>query len=294
MTDVVRRNPKANMPVTVQRHPKADEDVRVVSYSEYDALRQCPLKHHLQYNERWTSPEVGKALQIGSLFHKVMEAHYKKKGRKKLTEGKLGFILAECENEEYRDTVQWMYEGYCECYDVDAAWTILGVEKEVRVPLGPGLLLKGKLDLLVKDNSAGGGLWIVDHKSSGQMPKEKDLEFDDQFGLYVWALREDDVRGVIHNACRTQRLKRDMDMAERFKRQYTVRNRFELDTIARECYETFERGLQPWPGLPPRATDPDRCGWRCGFTEACLMSRKGADIHELLSDLGSVQDFTRH
>jgi RecB family exonuclease len=281
-------------------HPKADDPVRVVSYSEYDALRQCPLKHHLAYNERWTSPAVGKALQIGGLFHKILEAHYKRKSRAKaLTRAALLKILAATPTteDEYKETALWMYEGYVECYGADPQWEILGVEKELRVPLADGLVLKGKVDLLIKDNSAGGGLWIPDHKTCSTLPKEKDLDFDDQFGLYVWGMRQEgvDIRGVIHNACRTGKLKREMTLEERFKRTYTARTQKELDTIARECAETFQRGLLPWPGLPPRATDPDRCGWRCGFTEACLMSRKGGgDIRELLTDMGCAQDFTRH
>ena len=56
--------------------PESDHEGRIVSWSELDALKQCPMKHHLAYEERWTGPETSKALAIGSLFHKVMEAHY--------------------------------------------------------------------------------------------------------------------------------------------------------------------------------------------------------------------------
>lgn len=262
---------------------------RVVSYSEYDALRMCPLKHHLAYNRRWRMPDTSRALSIGSLFHEVMEAHYSGEPTTR--------VIDESEaKEEYRDTVEWMYAGYQECYGDDDNWKVIEVEKQFELPLGPNLRIKGRIDLLVQDRATDDGLWVVDHKSCRELPKGKALEFDDQFGLYVWLLRNSgiDVRGVIHNACRTHQLKREMRMDERFRRTHTIRQDRELDTIAREARQTFERGLIPWVGQPPRATDPDRCGWRCDFTEACLMARKGPDIEPLLEDMDAYRDETRH
>lgn len=269
---------------------------RVVSYSELDALRQCPLKHYLTYNRRWRTPVVSRALSIGSLFHEVLEEHYRcGRGKKEIER------IAEDEtiDMEHAETVGWIYAGYREQYGSDPDWEIIEVEKKFELPLGRGIRLKGRIDLLVEDSGAGGGLWIVDHKTGRELPKGKQLEFDDQFGLYMWLLKKSglDVRGVIHNACRTYRLKREMKLSERFMRTYTVRSDSELEVVAREAYDTFVRGLCPWPGQPPRATDPDRCTWRCNFSEACLMARKtepDRGIEELLEDMEAYRDTTRH
>ena len=291
--------------------PETDHEGRIVSWSELDALKQCPLKHHLAYEERWTGPETSKALAIGSLFHKVMEAFYSERKYEQedtppgewLGETPHEIIAKYDGNPEYAETVAWMFEGYVENYGDDKLWRVLGIEKQLMVPLPnragrkSKITLKGKVDLLIKDNSAGGGLWVVDHKTFSRPYQDKDLEFDDQFGLYIWGLRREgtNVRGVIHNGVRTSKLKREMTPEERFKRTYTVRTDVELENIAREAYEWFQKKPEHGPdGLPRRSTNSDTCGWRCSFTEACLMSRKGGDIRELLEDSGCVQDFTRH
>jgi RecB family exonuclease len=286
---------------------------RVVSYSELDALKQCPLKAHLQYTERWTSSEPSKALDMGKVFHNALENHYNK--LKDEAEGKpadIGltpedaFLEAEenIMNPEWLETVRWMWEGYHEFYGSDPNWTVHEVEskEQLWLPTRTGrkseIDVKTKIDLLVTAHDAGGGLWLVDHKTCKDLPKQKDLDFDDQFGLYVWMYRKKGipVRGVIHNAVRTYKLKRDpQPLEERFKRTYTVRTDTELDNIARETYEWFSTQHKPVDGeLPRRSTNPDTCGWRCSYTEACLMSRKGGDLHELLEDMGCTQDFTRH
>lgn len=276
--------------------------MRTVSFSELDALRTCPLKHHLTYNRRWRTPVVSRALSVGSLFHQVLEAHYLEKQGTQAKYPGVQDVFAESSDDveiEHFETVQWMYDGYCEQWGADDDWNVIEVEKKFELPLGRGIRLKGRIDLLVEDSSAGGGLWIVDHKTGRELPKGKQLEFDDQFGLYMWLLKRSglDVRGVIHNACRSYRLKREMKLSERFMRTYTVRSNSELEVVAREAYDTFVRGLKPWPGQPPRATDPDRCTWRCNFSESCLMSRKtepDRGIEDLLEDMDCYRDLTRH
>ena len=49
----------------------------VVSFSEIDTYRQCPLKHEWAYKQRWKRPvEEASALAKGSLWHLVLETHY--------------------------------------------------------------------------------------------------------------------------------------------------------------------------------------------------------------------------
>ena len=300
-----------------------------VSYSELDTIRQCRLKHHLAYKERWrSSGDTPPALSRGSLFHKIMEAHYlmlRSRYRTQTAIDELIDPLSYLADDDESELVRWMYDGYRDVYGDDTSWEILAVELRVERWLltDAGRLsrfkLKGIIDLLVRDNSAGGGLWIIDHKTCRTLPKDKDFDLDDQFGLYTYLLRrpntiqglelapglarEDgslDIRGVIHNAVRTERLKREMQPSERFARTLTTRTDTELKIIASEALDTFEEGYREGPsstlrgGLPPRSPNPDTCKWRCGYTEPCLSSRKGQDIHGLLEDYGYVVDPLRH
>jgi len=286
----------------------------VVSYSELDAIRQCKLKSYLSYQERWQPETISAALSRGKLFHSVMEAYYSTKvathdGGGVMQTGDPYAILDAADENEETELVRWMFDGYIEQWGDDSQWEILAVEQRVedwlRTPNGrrSTFKLKGIVDLLVRDHSAGGGLWIVDHKTCSELPKQKALDFDDQFGIYMWLLKRQghDIRGVIYNACRTKKLKRDMSLDERFRREYTVRTDRELETMAGEALQTFRsayrghvRGAKGGDILPPRSPDPDRCGWRCPFTESCLMSRKGSDIRELLTETGFTQSYERH
>lgn len=262
------------------------------------------------YRERWRSEETAPALSRGKLFHEVLELHYRKLkegltpvgvAQEMQTSGLL-FDAETGDSTEEQDLVAWIYEGYVEHYDGDSDWEILEVEMALEdwLPTETGtrstFRMKGKVDLLIKDNSAGGGLWVVDHKTCKDMPKAKDVDFDDQTAVYTYLLRKRgyDIRGAIFNFCRTAKLKRAMEMKERFARPLTVRVPEELETMALEVLDTFRDAYKPRKRLPPRSPNTDTCNWRCPFKEPCLMARKGRDHKELLEDFGFVQDWTRH
>lgn len=62
--------------------------------------------------------------------------------------------------------------------------------------------LTARLDLLVDRPKPHTGLWLIDHKTSGQSPSDRGLDFDDQITGYcyvVWRLTGIIPRGVIFN-----------------------------------------------------------------------------------------------
>lgn len=260
----------------------------VVSWSEIASYRQCPHKHDLEYLQRWRSPSASPALARGTAWHSVMEAHY--------GEGAVSEALASIDDDDERDLIRWMYEGYVEFFGQDDEWSIVAVEFPLVVPLGPGFELKCKLDLIVKWKKK---LWVVDHKSCKDLPSDKMLDLDDQFGLYTWALQQmgKKVFGSLHNAARTQRNKSKPQLLEdRFRRTPMYRTDSELETIAKEAYASVRDAHRERTEPAERHTDPDRCRWKCSFTEGCLHGRKTTDSQEIdfLTSAGYVQDFTRH
>lgn len=206
---------------------------------------------------------------------------------------------------EQQELVQWMLDGYFDHYGTGdfGRWKIRDVEHRVEewLPNRKGnrstFKLKGFVDLIVEDNELG-GLWIVDHKTCKNLPKEKDLDFDDQMAIYIYLLRRRglDVRGAIYNAVRTWKLKREMTADERFVRRITVRSDEELRVMALEALETMRDAYRKREIQAPRAPDPDRCGWRCPFTEVCLSGRGKGDGYvtpDLLQDYGFQIDESR-
>lgn len=257
----------------------------VVSHSELDAYRQCPHKHDLGFKQRWVPSVVGGALGKGLLWHRVMEVHYgciKDETTHRHRMQKIARLLIEHSDEEVGNLIGWMYDGYVERWGMDEQWEILSIEDGSIVelprptPFAKRVGVRMRIDLMVKDRFLGGKTWVVDHKSGQNLPTEKELDIDDQFGLYTWGKRHLGVPvfGAWYSAAVTRRNKvKFQQLDERFDRKRLYRTDTELDTIAREAYDTARNAYSNRPA--PRAPDSERCRWRCPFTEPCLAGRKG-------------------
>lgn len=285
-----------------------------VSYSELDTGRQCPLKHTLAYKQRWSKPpQVGSPRSNGTAWHLVLQAHYESL---KSTQDEIGTalpaerlllaaqdvlpVLASFPDEQ-RELIEWMYAGYVEKYGVDDNWHILAVEYAPVVPLlneagkKTRFRLKMKIDLVVYD-------WftrtidLVDHKGNQNLQREKEIDLDDQFGLYTWGMRQlgKKVQKSIYSGARTQRNKTTpQPLDTRFKRTPMYRTDKELDNLALDAWRAAVALYRQ--GAPYSAPDPQTCGWKCDFRDAHLLMRKGvASPPVILTDLGFVQDWTRH
>lgn len=279
----------------------------VVTYSELDTFRQCPLKHKLSYVEGWREePKVGSPLSRGALWHNAMELHYtwlrrhpnielsqirKFVGKHLLIDPQTG------EQNEDQRLVEWMLEGHHQCYAKDPQWELVEIEAAHRVRLGPPnsrFYLQFKIDLLVRDKRTN-QLWLVDHKSARDFSRQVEIDIDDQFGLYTWGLRQlgVDVMGTIRSDARTQRNKGQMTMDQRFRRVPTFRTNVELNRIAADAYDCA-RSAYSGHRVVYSAPAPDRCAWRCSYLQAHLMIRKGFELNQALVDFGFQRSETKH
>lgn len=273
----------------------------IVSYSELDAYRQCPHKHDLAYKQRWTPQETGPALARGTRWHKVLELHYGHLMSGASDKARLQAItdyLAEVYKVDAEDAelLAWMYDGHVEMWGLDGQWEVLGVEQArlVQLPYPNGrrspYWLRMRIDLLVAERMGPHTkVWVVDHKSGKDLPKTKQLDIADQFGLYTWGERAlgTPVFGQLYSAARTYRHKTgDRPVDERFARYRLYKTDIELQTIATEAMVTARLAYTAKDA--PRSPDEDRCGWRCPFTEPCMMGRKSgpeAELHYLASTM---------
>jgi len=301
---------------------------QIVSYSELDTFRQCPLKHHLGYRMRWTrGVKPGSALQKGSLWHQVMETHYglikewqdEDDDWYKMPESwQAEFLIRIYEDEikpilwdatvgewksDVHELINWMYEGYTQYWGLSMDWRIKGVEHQIITPLPDRrgrrsrYHLKAKMDLVIWDRSTE-GLWVVDHKSGANLPTQMDLEIDDQFGLYTWAMRAvgRSVIGSLHSAARTQRNKSPMSLDSRFSHTYLNRGEVELDNLALDAYNAARAAYPPKSMEAPQYSSPDprSCGWKCDFKEPHLLMRTGQKQETVMTEYGFRIDRTRH
>jgi hypothetical protein len=297
----------------------------IVSYSELDTFRQCPLKHHLLYGRRWTKPvKPGSALEKGSLYHQCMEAAFrlvqqaqrenngknpKGAAREMLMKNIWAAIMPMLadpdtgDQTEVQGLIQWMIEGFFEHFGLLDDFKIMAVEHQLLTPLRDQhgrrsrYVLKAKLDLILRQRSTG-NLWVVDHKSGQNLPSYMDLEIDDQFGLYTWGMREvgRPVIGSIHLANRTQRNKGFMALDTRMAMTYLNRDEVELSNIALDAYWVARAAHPPKSKEPARYSSPDprQCGWKCDIKEPHLLFRRGRDVNEVMREYGYTIDRTRH
>lgn len=307
----------------------------VVSWSEINNYRQCPHKHELEYTQRWQKPNNPHSpLGRGTLVHKALEVYYTA-----LLMGKeiaTAYQDALREINDYRslgidrevcDLIEWIVEGYHEKWsDEDArGWKVIAVEHRFQVPLlGPTgrksrFVLKGGIDLIVRDSR--GRLIIVDHKTCATLPTDESYDMSDQFGLYMWAMRQagHKIFAGIHNAIKTKRNKGDFpnlveewervkaeggkpgarpvpqEIDNRFARTWLARTDLELTNIALEAMQTAQKAYNA--SLPKeRQPDDMRCKRMCGFKNACVIGRRQGPEREqvFLKEMGFIQNFTRH
>lgn len=279
---------KINWDAPILEQPQ-EGDV-VVSYSELSTYRDCPLKHALTYKQRWSKPpEEGSPLAKGTLWHEVMEIHYRaiqKHQQGELTEeaakdtiaAQLSVLLWDQttgEQSELQSLIWWMYQGYIERYGFDPQWEILAVEVKFQARLRGAsgdspYILKGKLDLVIRDRKSQ-KIWVVDHKSGANLPVEEDLDLADQFGLYIWLMQEAGIPviGAIHSANRTTRNAGDkpenqdeegnplkaswkkQTLDQRMKRTLLTRGKKELENIARDAYAVAVNAYPEAIGMEP-------------------------------------------
>lgn len=307
----------------------------VISYSELVTFRDCPMKHQLAYIQRWKKLETSPALSRGTGWHSAMAAHYEVIRDHQATIGEVrSLTIAEaqalrprCDRaaqiairdsglpDNERELLLWMYQGYVEMWGVDRDWWVDRIEygEPVVLPNPDGkrskFMLKTKLDLVVRDLSLPGWpLKIVDHKSGANLPSDKELDLDDQFGLYQLALREAGwpVIGTVYNAARTTRNLGDhpgadaknkpQPLEKRFLRYGMTRSDPELTAIGADAYRAAVASRSKANLAAPYASpNPDVCKWKCDFVTQHIAARKiGVPVEDILSRGGFVQDYTRH
>lgn len=291
-----------------------------VSYSQLSSFRQCPLKWRLGSIERLAPADRKPALSLGTAFHAMLQARYEAfaaadragKPRSLAEAREEAFVALERASVEARmpgdrvDLAIWMYEGYDQAYGTDDDWGILAVETTVDVPFYRGVRFTGRIDLIVRERSTG-RIWIVDFKTGGGKDAsgaawQRELDLDDQFGLYHRAVSSKvpkrdrlEVFGTMYALIRSDRLKREMTLEERFGRYRMFRSEQTLDAIWSDAILTARAmgrtRTDVAAGRPVYSSpDPGQCRWKCDFVEPHLMVRAtGRDVVSVARDFGFVE-----
>ncbi len=276
----------------------------VFSYSELEDWRQCPFKHELRWTERWKEPREGEAAARGHRWHEIMECYYgfrmEGNGPRRAARWTWNRHLFGDRSDE-GELLRWMFRGYTEHWGGNREWRVHAVEVRMTVPVWQSISIKIKADLIVSLRSDPKmRMWLVDAKSSKNLHSQDELQLHPQFPLYTWALRKVGIPvvGSIHDNVRTQRnVNQDKQSLEsRHRRTLLHHNAKELETVARDAWYDITAMIDTnrQAGDRPRHLDPERCRYRCPFTEPCIAGMRGTPTRPFLHDLGFVRETTRH
>lgn len=279
--------------------------VVTISYSELQALRRCQFRHHMEYVQGWTKEKAPDSpAGFGTAWHDVLNAYYGHLASAYRTHydsawRKAREVIDE-KPEGIQEPLRWMLEGYAAHYSNEPGWRVVAVERKLIVRLPQlrsdlAINLKCKIDLVIQDIKTH-KVWVDDHKSKKQLPATSNSYRDPQLPLYMFAWNRTYPNLQAHGARYSYALvpgkrKRPLEdeWDKRFRRTPVPYTEQELETIARDAYQTAYQAYRngSLSDYPPRSLSPD-CSW-CDYRDPCRLNLRGRDLDQGLTDYG----FTR-
>lgn len=218
------------------------------SYSEVRLAQRCPKKYEYarvrSIERRWPD----RPRRLGSWLHEMLFAWHT---------GEDVELIFDALIDEHRELdlydelpdlpqdAQRIFSAYIKRWG-DDDWEVLHAEESFQADFGAGVKIGFTPDLVIRHS--GGGIWIVDHKSTISIPEPWDNMDDLQHLIYVAGLRQkygDELKGFIFNWLRTK-----TPTQPRLRKDGLIRDVKRIDTTY-EVLRSFaaEHGIAPYPEL---------------------------------------------
>lgn len=233
--------------------------VRTISASGLSCFQSCQKKFEFKYTERLEPLRKSIELERGSVIHECVQRWWRRESMTPALEEWHSHKKATLMREEYKewlkeyDNVVTLVNRYASCYkEPPKDSVVVAQEFELLVPVAEGVRLLGYVDQVV---SWGGQLWVVEHKSAGNLTERmKDLEIDPQVTTYLYGLRKQgmSVAACLFDGISTYpyRDREAQDCNKLFRRATLFRTDEHLEEfeknllmIARQMDEAEERGV---------------------------------------------------
>lgn len=179
----------------------------VVTHSMIKTFRGCARQTLYKQVDRLKPKMIGQPLKRGTWMHTLLEEHHGGHDWR-LMHQKLSTQFATLLDEEkdyygnLPEDCGRMMRSY-EWHYAEDPWIVHEVEYTLEAEFPDGTLYRGKVDAIVENQF---GLWIVDHKTHGNLPDHTFRLLDAQSALYLWAAGKMGipVQGFIWNYIRTK------------------------------------------------------------------------------------------
>jgi len=178
--------------------PALNPPVNYLSYSQIDAFDICPRQY--KYKRILRIPTPPSAPQtLGNILHQTLKTFYQKQlsAPKKLPLNSLlktlksnwtsqGFKGKQEENKNKENALRMMKDFYQKGFDFKNIGQAIALEQPFNFKLTPTLKIGGVIDRV--DNLKDNEIEIIDYKTGSRIPKQKDVDGNDQLTLYALAV----------------------------------------------------------------------------------------------------------
>jgi hypothetical protein len=204
-----------------------------------------------------------------------VKVHYQKQVGAEISDAELGGVY---------DAIlvgHTVMENYQKFYHkpLPDGYTLVAPEQQLRAPIpGTEHFLEGKLDAIIKH--ANGLLFVLEHKTFSMMPKETDLQMNDQFLAYTWLLKQfaqgARIGGLVYDGV-SKKASAKGGLADLFLRLTLLRPPEELEEFEQNLTHEV---LDMVSAYPYQNRSWQGC-WDCDYNDLCTAQSRGEDIEYL-------------
>jgi len=246
--------------------------INYLSYSQMDKFGICPRQYKYQYILKLPSPP-GAAQILGTSVHEALKSFYQQvkakliKGEKeelldflKKNWQSVGFDNKKHEKDTYKKAVEMLTRYYDESFDKKTVDKVLALEKRFSLKISRELKIGGVVDRV--DDIGEGMIEVIDYKTGGKIPGQREVDRDEQLSLYALAVSLD----RSHYQRPVEKIKLTLWFLDAGKKVSTTRTREEIEAMRKKVIETAEEiSKSEFPAKPGKVFP---CGF-CAFKMVC-------------------------
>lgn len=254
------------------REKLSERRINYLSYSQMNNFSICPRQYKYQYILKLPSPP--RAAQIlGTSVHETLKSFYQQvkakliKGEKeellrflKKNWQSVGFDNKKHEKDTYKKAVEMLTKYYDESFDKKTVDKVLALEKRFSLKIGPELKIGGVVDRV--DDIGEGMIEVIDYKTGGKVPSQREVDRDEQLSLYALAVSLD---GSYYQKP-VEKIKLTLWFLDEGKKVSTTRTKEEVEEMRKKVIETAEEiSKSEFPAKPGKVFP---CGF-CAYKLVC-------------------------